>query len=71
MCSAIPSPDAAVADKAAWSWFMLRSDSGTDSKQNYWSGEFYNENSHKRAVYASRYAVTLDRVPDLRIYPVK
>ena len=71
MCSVIPSPDAAVADKAAWSWFMLRSDSGADAKRNYWSGEYYNESSHKRAVYASRYAVTLDRVPDLRTYTVK
>lgn len=60
--STIPSPSACYSDGAMWAWFMTWNDGtageGVYSDSNYWSGEYYNENSHKIEVYSSSYVIT-------------
>ena len=60
----IPSPKACKKDGAMWAWFMTWNDvtrkSGVTREGNFWTGEFYNENSHKKAVYLSDDVITLE-----------
>ncbi len=58
----IPSPEKCFEDGAMWAWFMTWNDAkapeGLDDESSFWTGEYYNENSHKKAVYASSYVIT-------------
>ena len=71
-CGVIPSPGQLKDDGAWWSWFMVWNDAngreGADSKDSFWTGEYYNDNQHKKDVYNSEYVITLDRMPDLKTY---
>ncbi len=68
---AIPSPEALIADGAHWSWFMTWNDGmarGTH-KDNFWIGQYHNENDHKKKLYNHPYVISLDELPDLDHYP--
>jgi mannan endo-1,4-beta-mannosidase len=71
-CGVIPSPGQMKDDGAWWSWFMVWNDAngreGADSKDSFWTGEYYNDNQHKKDVYNSSYVITLDKMPDLKTY---
>ncbi|MGL1957763.1 MAG: glycosyl hydrolase [Colwellia sp.] len=66
--SNIPDPDAMVADQAWWLYFMTWNDvseeAGVTSNENFWTGEYYNTNSHKQHVYDHESVITLDELPD-------
>jgi mannan endo-1,4-beta-mannosidase len=63
----IPDPDKIAADGAWWLWFMTWNDrdtpAGVTAKENFWTGEYYNTNAHKRKVYQHPLVITLDRLP--------
>ncbi|MES3023520.1 MAG: glycosyl hydrolase [Pseudomonadota bacterium] len=65
--SYIPDPDKLAADGARWLWFMVWSDGagapGATSPDNFWSGQYYNSDEHKRKVYQHADVITLDRLP--------
>lgn len=65
--SYIPDPDKIQADGAWWLWFLTWSDgdgpTGVTSSNNFWTGEYFNTNTHKRKVYNHPNVITLDRVP--------
>ncbi|MDQ1921546.1 glycosyl hydrolase [Massilia pseudoviolaceinigra] len=65
--SFIPDPDKIAADKAWWLWFMVWNDgdgpAGVTSPNNFWTGEYYNTNAHKRKVYSHPDVITLDKLP--------
>ncbi len=64
--SYIPDPDKVAADGAWWLWFMVWSDrdgAPVTDVGNFWSGEFYNTNVHKRKVYNHPNVITLERLP--------
>ncbi|KAJ9464919.1 Mannan endo-1 [Diplonema papillatum] len=65
--SNIPDPDECQKDGAWWSWFMVWNDvdtaAGVSSDSNFWTGEFYNTNAHKKHVYTHDLVVTLDELP--------
>jgi mannan endo-1,4-beta-mannosidase len=65
--SFIPDPDAMAADGAWWLWFMVWNDgagpAGVSNANNFWTGEQYNTNVHKRKVYGHPNVITLDRLP--------
>lgn len=68
----IPHPDNLKKDDARWLWFMVWNDAtekGTNSS-NFWEGEFYNTDAHKKEVYAHKDVITLDELPDLTSYPL-
>lgn len=58
----IPSPELCKADGAMWAWFMTWNDvtqkPHITKEGNFWTGDFYNENKHKRDVYSSKYVIT-------------
>jgi len=58
----IPSPELCKNDGAMWAWFMTWNDVTNEDhvtrEGNFWTGEFYNENNHKKAVYSSPYVIT-------------
>jgi mannan endo-1,4-beta-mannosidase len=65
--SNIPDPDLISKDGAWWLWFVVWNDSntatGVTSKDNFWTGEFYNTNAHKTKVYNHSNVITLDELP--------
>jgi mannan endo-1,4-beta-mannosidase len=65
--SFIPDPDKIAQDGARWSWFMTWSDgmagAGVTDSNNFWTGEYYNTNAHKRKVYNHALIITLDELP--------
>ncbi|WP_229487432.1 glycosyl hydrolase [Pseudoduganella lutea] len=71
----IPDPDKLAADGAWWLWFMTWNDrdtpAGVTAKENFWTGEYYNTNAHKRKVYHHPLVITLDRVPRHLAAPVR
>ena len=70
--SFIPDPDKIAADGAWWLWFMTWNDGNFDNttlasgthQDNFWSGEFYNTNTHKIHVYGHNNMITLDELPE-------
>mgnify|MGYP001545415882 CR=1 FL=1 len=65
--SYIPDPDKMRADGAWWLWFLTWNDgdgpAGVTSPNNFWTGEYFNTNEHKRKVYNHPNVITLDRMP--------
>ena len=65
--SFIPDPDKMRADGAWWLWFMTWNDghgpAGVSSPDNFWTGEHFNTNAHKRKVYNHPDVITLDKLP--------
>ncbi|MBB3222642.1 glycosyl hydrolase [Pseudoduganella umbonata] len=63
----IPDPDKIAAEGAWWLWFMTWNDrdtpAGVTAKENFWTGEYYNTDAHKRKVYHHPLVITLDRLP--------
>ncbi|WP_232301128.1 glycosyl hydrolase [Gilvimarinus agarilyticus] len=66
--SNIPDPDQMQADGAWWLWFMVWNDGALDTtddhSSNFWTGEYYNTDAHKRHVYGHEQVVTLDELPE-------
>jgi hypothetical protein len=72
---AIPDPDQCIGDNALWSWFMTWNDGygsvqGQTHENNFWTGEYHNTQAHKEKVYHHNAVITLDKLPDLTVYPV-
>ena len=69
---AIPDPDNCKKDSAMWLWFMTWNDArntvGETHKDNFWTGEYHNTQSHKTHVYNHELVITLDELPDLTTY---
>jgi mannan endo-1,4-beta-mannosidase len=69
---AIPDPDKCRNDNAMWSWFMVWNDSnntvGQTNKNNFWTGEYHNTQTHKEYVYNHDLVITLDKLPDITAY---
>jgi len=69
--SFIPDPEKMAADGAWWLWFMTWNDGNFDSqtlestthKDNFWSGDFYNNSAHKTKVFNHENMITLDELP--------
>jgi mannan endo-1,4-beta-mannosidase len=65
--SFIPDPRKMAKDGARWLWFMTwndaRAGAGVSAPDNFWSGEYYNTDVHKRAVYHDPDVITLDKLP--------
>jgi mannan endo-1,4-beta-mannosidase len=65
--SYIPDPGKMAADGARWLWFMTwndaRAGAGVSAPDNFWSGDYYNTDAHKRAVYSHPDVITLDKLP--------
>lgn len=59
----IPSPSECYEEHAMWAWFMTWNDGNTAEGEsvegNFWTGEYYNEQSHKEEVYSSDLTITL------------
>ena len=69
----IPHPKNMEKDNAQWLWFMTWNDGnqkGTNNS-NFWEGEYYNPDSHKKEVYSHKTIITLDQLPDLKNYPME
>lgn len=74
-CGVIPSMEKIQNDKAWWSFFMVWNDGDYQDSlkgvsrlahpNNFWSGDYFNEADHKKEVYNSKLALTLDELPDL------
>jgi mannan endo-1,4-beta-mannosidase len=64
---AIPDPDALIEYGTWWAWFMTWDDhtsvEGRTSKNNHWTGEWHNNNAHKKRVYSHPFVITLDKLP--------
>jgi mannan endo-1,4-beta-mannosidase len=62
----IPDPDLLVAEGAPWSWFMTWND-GVQGKpeDDFFSGNKYMDDAHRKKVYNHPYVLTLDELPDL------
>ncbi|MCQ2592985.1 MAG: glycoside hydrolase family 26 protein [Treponema sp.] len=65
----IPSPSKIQDDGAWWSFFMTWNDGQENSfqehlnhKNNFWTGEHYNTDAHKKEVYESDIVITLDEL---------
>jgi mannan endo-1,4-beta-mannosidase len=69
---AIPNPDLCKADDAMWPWFLTWNDArntvGETHRDNFWTGEYHNTQSHKTHVYNHALVITLDELPDLTAY---
>ncbi|WP_049723222.1 glycosyl hydrolase [Gilvimarinus polysaccharolyticus] len=65
--SNIPDPDLMQADGAWWLWFMVWNDGAVntteDHSSNFWTGEYYNTDAHKKHVYNHERVITLDELP--------
>lgn len=65
--SYIPDPDKMARDAAWWSWFMVWNDgkgeAGVSNDKNFWTGEHFNTNEHKKKVYNHGSVITLDKLP--------
>ena len=68
----IPDPDECIKDGIKWSWFMtwndMRFTEGETHKDNFWTGEFHNQQDYKEMVYNHPAVITLDKLPDLTAY---
>jgi len=68
----IPDPDECIKDDAMWAWFMTWNDGlktiGESHKDNFWTGEYHNTNTHKKKVYNHPSVITLDKLPNLTTY---
>ena len=69
----IPDPDDCIKDGTMWSWFMTwndrsKSSQGETHKDNFWTGEFHNNQARKEKVYNHPAVITLDKLPDLTTY---
>lgn len=69
----IPDPDDCIRDGTMWSWFMTWNDrknsfQGETHRENFWTGEFHNPQTHKMKVYHHPLVITLDKLPDLTTY---
>jgi len=42
-----------------------------NNNSNFWEGEYYNPDSHKKEVYSHKKIITLDQLPDLQNYPME
>ncbi|MDQ2076404.1 glycosyl hydrolase [Marinimicrobium sp. ABcell2] len=66
----IPDPDLMAEDGAWWLYFVTwndgNSEEGVTNSNNFWTGEYYNENDHKIHVYHHELVITLDQLPDFR-----
>jgi mannan endo-1,4-beta-mannosidase len=62
----IPDPDLLVAERAPWSWFMTWND-GVQGKpeDDFFSGNKYMDDAHRKKVYNHPYVLTLDELPGL------
>ncbi len=76
-CGVIPDMNNISKDAAWWLYFLVWNDGAQDAKgnlkrssdkNNFWSGEYYNSQEHKKAVYNSDIAITLEELPDLTKY---
>lgn len=60
----IPSPIECKEDGSMWAWFMTWNDAngaeGADDAGSFWTGEYYNDNHHKKEVYESPLVITLE-----------
>jgi mannan endo-1,4-beta-mannosidase len=70
---AIPDPDNCKTDNAMWLWFMVWNDrygstDGETHKDNFWTGEHHNTQTHKEKVYNHELVITLDELPDITKY---
>ena len=70
---AIPDPDNCKADDAMWLWFLTWNDrsgsrQGELHRDNFWTGDYHNTQSHKEHVYKHDLVITLDELPDLTTY---
>jgi mannan endo-1,4-beta-mannosidase len=70
---AIPDPAECINDGAVWLWFMTWNDrsgstQGETHKDNFWTGEYHNTQSHKEKIYNHARVITLDKLPDLTKY---
>lgn len=65
--SNIPDPELMQTDGAWWLWFMVWNDSAVnttlDHPDNFWTGEHYNTDAHKKYIYHHELVVTLDELP--------
>jgi len=70
----LPDPDECLKEKMMWSYFMtwndMRFKEGETRKDNFWTGEHNNSQSHKEKVYNHPLIITLDKLPDLTAYRV-
>lgn len=68
----IPTPDDLKESSVYWLYFMTWNDGNStgNQKDNFWSGELNNTAKHKKDVYGSEYVLTLDKLPDLKNYPL-
>lgn len=66
--SYIPDPEKIATDGAWWLYFMVWNDSdtaeGITNSNNFWTGEYYNTNTHKTRVYNHSNMITRDELPD-------
>ena len=66
--SNIPDPDLMQQDNAWWLYFVVWNDTdtaeGVSSSSNFWTGEYFNTNAHKRHVYNHERVITLDELPE-------
>lgn len=66
--SNIPDPDLMAEDGAWWLYFMVWNDidtaEGVTNESNFWTGEYYNTQSHKEHVYNHERVITLDELPE-------
>lgn len=75
-CGVIPTLENMKKDNSIWSFFMVWNDGNSEGgnvstnthKDNFWSGDYHNPADHKKAVYESDLAITLDKLPDLTAY---
>jgi mannan endo-1,4-beta-mannosidase len=71
----MPDPDALLDEGFLWSYFMTWNDGvgnlHAKQKDNFWTGEYWNEDSFKKYVYNHEKVITLDELPDLDSYPYK
>lgn len=76
-CGVVPDMNNIAKDGAWWLYFLVWNDGAQDSKgnlkresdkNNFWSGEYYNTQTHKKAVFNSEIAITLEELPDLTKY---
>jgi len=49
-------------------WNDGRKTTGESHKDNFFTGEYHNKNSHKKKVYNHPSVITLDKLPDLSAY---
>lgn len=66
--SNIPDPDGMATDEVWWLWFMVWNDGALDTmddhSNNFWTGEYYNTDAHKKHVYEHELVITRDELPE-------